>query len=78
MVVALRTRVLQPLVRQSKGKLSQIPWRLPSPKAALDFVKFAGPIFFTNLGKFSPYTFATLAVSQGGGALPLAGHQGRW
>ena len=41
----------------------------------MGFLRFAGPIFFTNLGKFAPYTFATLAVSQAGGALPLAGHQ---
>ena len=63
-----------PLATTSSAK-TQIPWKLPSPAKAWDFVKFAGPIFFTNLGKFAPYTFATLAVSQAAGALPLAGHQ---
>lgn len=76
MLLALRDKVLRRLVAQTKGRLQSVPWKLPSPAEAWAFVKFAGPIFFTNLGKFAPYTFATLAVSQAGGALPLAGHQG--
>lgn len=78
---ALRNKVLRPLVRAAtqdglgEEQPVKIPMSLPTPIEAWKFVKFAGPIFFTNLGKFAPYTFATLAVSQSAGALSLAGHQ---
>jgi len=70
MTRALFRNVLRPVLPAG----AKMDLRPPSLRQAFNFTKFAGPIFFVNIGKFIPYTMATVAVA-GAGTLPLAAHQ---